>query len=83
MCVVPSLPLVLSFFHKKTFPWYVKTTSKFVKLFSLHNFLFRFKLFEERVVKGSRVFVNEQVPVHFHIIDAQLFFARNKNTLNL
>ena len=50
MCVVPLLPLVLSFFTK-TFPRYVLTTSKFAKLFLLRRFIFRFKLFEERVVQ--------------------------------
>ena len=36
---------------------------------------FRFKLFEERVVQGSQVFVNEEIMVHLRTIDAQLFFC--------
>ena len=48
---------------------------KICQVVSVASFLFRFKLFEERVVQRSQVFVNEEVTVHLRNIDAQLFFG--------
>ena len=82
MCVVPSLPLVLSLFTKTFLDMY-KPPQNLPSCFRCVVF-FRFKLFEERVVQGSQVFVNEEVMVHLRTVDAQLFFfARNKKTLSL
>ena len=39
------------------------------RFFSILNFC------KERVVHRSQVFVNEEVTVHLHIIDTQLFFG--------
>ena len=42
---------------------------------------FIFRLFEENVVQRSQVFVNEEVTVRSHIIDAQLFFGSKQEEL--
>ena len=82
MCVVPSLLLVLSFFHKNFSLICINHLKICQIVLAASFFSFTFKLFEDRVVQGSLVFVNEEVTVHLHIIDAKLFFfAGNKNTL--
>ena len=44
-------------------------------MFSLRRFFFCFELFDERVVKGSQVYVNYEVTVYLPIVNEQLFFG--------
>ena len=70
MCVVLSLPLVLSFLHEN----FSLICINYLEIYQVVSFLIKFKLFEERLVHISQVFVNEVVTVYFRINDAQLFF---------
>ena len=70
MCVVSSLPLVLTFFSRKLLLDMYKPPQNLPIILASTLFFFRFKLFEEKVVQGSQVFVDDEVTIRLRLIDA-------------